>query len=89
MERGGDEACVCCGVSVVNVQPKVVLALVITLLVLVFCIVYMSVYPNTQNVFLPIVMSLVGLWVPSPANVLSTTQLSRAIEKERRMSAVI
>jgi hypothetical protein len=62
-----DEECQCFNLEVVNVSPMVLMAFLVTLLIIVACVVLLYTRPEWKDSILPIMSTLGGLWVPSPA----------------------
>ena len=63
--------------EVINVHPRVVLAFVVSLTVLVLCGILIFVHPEWKDALLPVVTTLGGLWVPSPGQATSRVRRRR------------
>jgi len=62
-----ENVCQCFNQEVINVHPRVVLAFLITTTVLITCGALLVARPTWHNALLPIMSTLCGLWIPSPA----------------------
>jgi hypothetical protein len=68
ISRDGDvNVCECFDREVINVHPRVVFAFIVTLSILSTCAALLVIRPEWNNALFPIMTTLCGLWVPSPA----------------------
>ena len=66
--RDGDvNVCECFDREVINVHPRVVFAFIVTLSILSTCAALLVIRPEWEQPSFPIMTTLCGLWVPSPA----------------------
>ena len=59
--------CECFDREIINVHPRVVFAFIVTLAILSTCAALLVMRPEWNNALFPIMTTLCGLWVPSPA----------------------
>lgn len=65
--EGDVNVCECFDREVINVHPRVVFAFIVTLSILSTCATLLVIRPEWNNALFPIMTTLCGLWVPSPA----------------------
>jgi hypothetical protein len=61
--------CLCCGRKWCNVSPKILMAFSVTLIILTFSICMIFLRPETTDIFIPLMMGIAGVWMPSPAQI--------------------
>jgi hypothetical protein len=62
-----DEECQCFNREVLNVSPVVLMAFLVTAMVIATCVALLYTKPEWKDSILPIMSTLGGLWIPSPA----------------------
>ena len=78
-ESDSENECQCMNVEIINVHPRVILAFTVTLLVLVTCVVLLIIHPEWKDGLLPVMTTLGGLWVPSPAQMTNRRRVATRI----------
>lgn len=79
-----ENVCQCFDREVINVHPRVVLAFLITFLVMVNCGALLFYKPEWNNVLLPIMSTLCGLWVPSPTQ---SAGMMKSVQRARHQAS--
>ena len=77
MVQQDENVCECFDREVINVHPRVVLAFIVTLTILSTCAALLVIRPEYNNALFPIMTTLCGLWVPSPAQAAGRMSRSR------------
>lgn len=76
-----DFDCYCGKHRLCNSPPKTIFALIISMIILSFAIVFCFVHTSSLNVFLPIITGILGIWVPSPLQ--SSTTRKDVLQNEQ------
>ena len=78
-----DYSCDCCGKTIINLPPHTVLTFFMSMFILIFSFTFVA--NGTQTaVFIPIITSLIGLWLPSPLGAPSSR--GNAVQQTKLMS---